>query len=371
MTDKIDYRATFMSQFGALKHENALFAEMERTVENSPWHREANVLVHTEMVVDEYVNAADLYHSDECRIDPVWDRMTYLGAIAAAFHDVGKPAARTAKFSEARGNYFSYPGHELMSARLFEDYATKRFPMFGAQDIYIICWMLEHHMPWEVKDKTKRENMAKTVKMYDLLDVFTRLLLSDQYGRTSDDAETKRADVRAWIAEFRELAETVKLSPVDIDAPVLYMPIACSGSGKSTFRASLGDVNTFSLDDLRHEFYDATDYARAFQLSTEDKSFDARANARFHAVVKQKQDLYLDNTNCSAKRRRWYLDIARKHGYTVTAVLFPINIDEVIRRQTTRTDKTVPAHAVQRQYMSLQLPSIGEFDTILIRSDNM
>lgn len=372
MTEKIDYRATFLSQFEALKRDNALFSEMERTVENSPWHREANVLVHTEMVVSEYVNAADLYHSDQCRIDPIWDRMTYLGAIACAFHDVGKPGARTAKFSEARGNYFSYPGHELMSARLFEDYATKRFPMFGPQDIYAICWMLEHHMPWDIKDKTKRENMAKTVRELGILDVFTRILFADQYGRISDDAETKHASVREWIAEFITLVNTVDVDKdIDADAPVLYMPIACSGSGKSTFRSSLGDVNTFSLDDLRHEFYDANDYARAFQLSTEDKSFDSRANARFHAVVKQKKDLYVDNTNCSAKRRRWYLDIARKHGYTLVAVLFPINIDEVIRRQTTRTDKTVPAHAVQRQYMSLQLPSYGEFDRVLIRSDNM
>ena len=159
------------------------------------------------------------------------------------------------------------------------------------------------------------------------------------------------------------------------DTPILWMPIGPSGCGKSTFKKLLlstnPDVNTFSLDDLRHEFYDATDYAKAFQMSTEDKSFDSRANARFHAIVKQKKDLYVDNTNCSAKRRRWYLDIARKHGYNLTAVLFPIELEEVIRRQTTRTDKTVPAQAVQRQYMSLQLPGYGEFDTILIRSDNL
>ena len=368
----VDYRSKFLELFASLKAEHPLFAAMQTTVEDSPWHREANVLVHTEMVVSEYVNAADLYHSDQCRIDPIWDRMTYLGAIACAFHDVGKPGARTAKFSEARGNYFSYPGHELMSARLFEDYAAQHPNDFGPDDIYKICWMLEHHMPWDVKDKTKLENMAKTVRELDILDVFTRILFADQYGRISDDAETKHASVRAWIAEFITLANTVDVSKdIDADAPVLYMPIACSGSGKSTFRAGLGDMNAFSLDDLRHEFYDADDYTRAFQLSTEDKYFDIRANARFHAVVKQKKDLYVDNTNCSAKRRRWYLDIARKHGYTLVAVLFPITINEVIGRQDTRTDKTVPAAAVHRQYMSLQLPCYGEFDRVLIRNDNM
>lgn len=363
MSEVIDYRATFESQYGALKYTHGWFRSMEATVENSPWHREENVLVHTDMVVNEYVTRANADHTGS-----VWTHMTYLGAIACAFHDVGKPVARTAKFSEARGNYFSYPGHELASARMFEDYAAARHPMFSSEDIFIICWMLEHHMPWEVKDQTKRENMAKTVKYFDMLDVFTRLLMADQYGRISDDSETKRASVREWIAEFRNLVGTVKLDAIDIDAPVLYMPIACSGSGKSTFRASLGEMNSFSLDDLRHEFYDADDYSRAFQLSTEDKSFDARANARFHAVVKQKQHLFLDNTNCSAKRRRWYLDIARKHGYTLVAVLFPVSLDEVIRRQTSRTDKTVPEGAVRRQYMTLQLPNIGEFDEIKIHS---
>ncbi len=367
----MDYKQAFLSWYDNFKHTD-LFLSMEAISENSPWHREATVGIHTEMVVSEYINAADLYHSDECRVDPIWDRETYLGAVACAFHDVGKPGARTAKFSEARGNYFSYPGHELMSARLFEDYAAQHSHDFGPDEIYMICWMLEHHMPWEVKDKTKRENMARTVRELGFVDVFTRVLFADQYGRISDDAETKHASVREWVAEFANLVYSVDVSKdVDADAPVLYMPIAASGSGKSTFRASLGDVNTFSLDDLRHEFYDATDYAKAFQRSVEDKSFDSRANARFHAVVKQKKDLYVDNTNCSAKRRRWYLDIARKHGYTLVAVLFPISIDEVVRRQTTRTDKTVPAHAVQRQYMSLQLPCYGEFDRVLIRSDNM
>ena len=360
--DTIDYISTFLSQFEALKHENPLFHAMEQTVEASPWHRETNVLVHTEMVVNEYIE----------RANGKWTRDTYLGAIACAFHDVGKPGARTEKFSEARGKYYSYPGHELLSARLFEDYAAHRFPMFGPNDIYKVCWMIEHHMPWDVKDKTKRENMAKTARELGILDVFIRLLFADQYGRISDDAETKRASVGEWIAEFTTVANSVVVNKdINADAPVLYMPIACSGSGKSTFRSSLGDVNTFSLDDLRHEFYDTHDYARAFQLSTEDKSFDARANARFNDVVKQTKDLYVDNTNCSAKRRRWYLDLARKHGYTLVAVLFPISINEVIHRQSTRTDKTVPAHAVQRQYMSLQLPSYGEFDRVLIRSDNL
>lgn len=359
--DTIDYKATFLSQFEALKRDNPLFHAMEQTVEDSPWHREKNVLVHTEMVVGEYITAADQLAAGQGK----WDRDVYLGAIACAFHDVGKPVARTEKFSEARGKYYSYPGHELVSARLFEDYAAQRHPMFSADDIYRVCWMIEHHMPWDIKDATKLANMAATLQATELYWVFPMVLRADQFGRISDDAETKRAEVHKWITMLDRLGDVV-FKPIDgDDVPTLYVPIAPSGAGKSTFRKTLADdVNAFSLDDLRHEFYNTEDYAAAFDAATKDPRFDSRANARYHEVIKQKQDLVLDNTNCSAKRRRWYLDIARKHGYRTVAVLFPITIQQLCDRQHTRTDKTVPEHAVRRQYMSLQLPSYGEFDHV-------
>lgn len=362
---EVDYRTKFLELYQSLKQTSELFFRMKETVEDSPWHREANVLVHTDMVVGQYIDRVG---------DAEWLREDFLGAVACMFHDTGKPAARTEKFKPERGTYYAYPGHELISARVFENFAANNPHLFSTEEMFIVSWMIEYHMPWDIKDRTKRENMAMTVKSTGMSEVFLRVLASDQYGRISDDAEAKAIRAEQWFAEFRELVAEVELArlTVDPEAPVLYMPIACSGSGKSTFRRQLvGDMNVFSLDDLRHEFYDATDYAKAFQLSTEDKSFDSRANARFHAVVKQKKDLFVDNTNCSAKRRRWYLDIARKHGYTLVAVLFPIPLQDVIDRQQTRGDKVVPAHAVSRQYMSLQMPSYGEFDRIASYSGNL
>lgn len=377
--DIIDHRATFLDQYEALR-TFPMFLKMERTVEGSPWHREANVLVHTDMVVNEYVKAADR----DCEIlDRPWDRDDYLGAMSCAFHDTGKPDSEIEKWSEARGKYRAYHGHELLSARIFETYATQRYPMFTAVEITMVSWMIEHHMPWSLEDKGKLDNMALTAKAYNL-DVFLRALLADQFGRIADDQKTKNQKAVEWTTMFRERATKVTDTTFDHRKPTLIMPIAPSGAGKSTYLnrikldtvlATGKEIEVFSLDALRHEFYDADDYATAFQGSIDDKSFEARANARFHADIKRCKetgtDLYVDNTNLSAKRRRWYLDIAKRHGFNTEAVLMPVDLDTIIKRQKTRGDKTVPVEAVKRQFYSLQAPMVGEFDRVIVSEHNL
>lgn len=372
----IDHRETFNEQYAALR-EFPMFQKMEHTVEDSPWHREKNVLVHTDMVVEKYVEYADDYDAMS-RLINTWNRDDYLGAISCAFHDTGKPDAEIEKFSEARGKYRAYHGHELLSAHKWQDYAAQRSTMFNADEIFRIMWMIEYHMPWSTEDKTKREQMAKMAKHFGA-EVYINALMADQFGRISDDAEAKELRVRNWVREFMELVNQVQLPQVDATHPFAILPIAPSGAGKSTYLKKIRDegrhVDVFSLDLLRHEFYDADDYARAYQFSIQDKSFEARANARFHQMVKEASenghDLYIDNTNLSAKRRKWYLDIVRKHGFQTRAVLMPAPLNTLLERQKTRGDKTVPDNAVRQQYKSLQTPMLGEFDEIVVSDHNM
>jgi hypothetical protein len=207
MEHQIDYRSTFLGQRDALA-QFPMFERMKRTVEDSPWHREENVFVHTMMVVDQYVRMVDA--NCEHYSEP-WSRLDYLGAMAALFHDTGKPAAEIKKHSEARGDYRAYHGHELLSARLFETYAAARFPLFSAQDIVTVSFIIEHHMPWSVEDKEKRRNLALTANHYCGAEVFVRHLLADQYGRFSDDQPAKVKMADDWVSKFMELAATVRM----------------------------------------------------------------------------------------------------------------------------------------------------------------
>lgn len=363
-----DWKQAFLSTFDDFKH-HPLFARMNAVTENSPWHRESSVGVHTQMVVDQYIRLTDAATSF------AWTRDDYLAGIAAAFHDTGKPPAEIKKWSQDRGNYNAYHGHELLSARLFETYAVEN-TAFSGRDIAQVSFIIEHHMPWSVEDAEKRRNLALTAIQYGGADLFCRHLLADQYGRIADDQENKNKRADEWVQSFLELAGT-QVYPTRIiphNAPVMYIPVGPSGCGKSTFLKTLRkttDVDVFSLDALRHEWYDQVNYTSAYQQSVDDKSFEAKANARFHEQVKTHRTMYIDNTNLSARRRKMYLSAARLHGFKTIAIIMPISLSTLIQRRTSRSDKTVPESAVIQHYNALQAPLFGEFDDVVVSEHNM
>ena len=361
-----DYRDTLIQLFERLK-PTPMFQVMLNTVEGSPWHREANVLVHTGMVLNEYIRRTD----DE---SPQWTREDFLGGVAAIFHDTGKPIAKIEKHSEKRGTYFAFHGHELVSARCFEDFALANPQMFLAEDIAKVCWIIEYHMPWSLEDTEKRRQMALTAHWVNPK-VFIRHLLADQYGRTSDDESQVRVRADEWSSKFLELARNTYAITARAESPQLIMPIGPSGAGKSTYLKMIRETNpsicVFSLDLLRHEFYDTTYYAKAYSMSVEDPEFANKANARFAQMLKLNGDLYVDNTNLSAKRRKGYIQAARKLGFTPVAVLMPVGLNTVIDRQAFRGDKNVPAGSVRQQYNALQMPMLGEFDWIVHSNHNI
>lgn len=155
--------------------------------------------------------------------------------------------------------------------------------------------------------------------------------------------------------------------------PTIWVPIGASGSGKSTISRALRQQNPnlliFSFDDLRHEWYDQENYANAFKQSTEDPQFSAKANQRFLDLISTGKDIFVDNTNLTPKRRRFYLQEARRRGYRAVAIVFDVDLPTIIARQKTRGDKEVPELAVTRQFDSLVPPQMGEFDEILTNKD--
>ena len=182
-----------------------LWIAMVNTREDSPWHREANVGVHTEMLIDWYNSNLASARSEK-------QQMTTL--VACLFHDVGKPPAEIKKFSEERGHYRAYHGHEQVSARIWVDYALRNFDMvsevlkFDVDDIANIALMLEHHVPFGLKDSNKRTALKSTfmARMGESGHrAYLDLLLSDQHGRISDGQAEKLAAVDVWMKNWEKV----------------------------------------------------------------------------------------------------------------------------------------------------------------------
>lgn len=133
--------------FAAEFKKTQLWVDMKIIYENSQWHREASVAVHTNMVIDWYI--ANL-HDDRL------DLQRMLTLMACLFHDVGKPA----NFRE-HGNFH---GHEQASAEIWRLYAIDNPQLMHTvaltdYDIETIALMIEHHVPFAIRRFQKRTNL--------------------------------------------------------------------------------------------------------------------------------------------------------------------------------------------------------------------
>lgn len=175
--------------------------QLER--EGSPWHREENVAVHTNMLLSFYDNNFASYRND-------WQQL--MSKVACLFHDVGKPPSRIIKTSETRGEYRAYHGHELVSARMWIDYAAGRGKQdvenilrFSPEEVSFLAFMIEHHVPFALAKKEKRS--ALKAGLFNRFGehghrAWLDLLLSDQHGRISDDQHLKLAAVDEWMVNW-------------------------------------------------------------------------------------------------------------------------------------------------------------------------
>ncbi len=352
--------------FEEFQFEN-LYTEMAITVEGSPWHREGNVGIHTDMVVAEYLS----------RSQPFDVR----GAIACAFHDVGKPPAMVIKFRKDRGEYKAFHGHEQVSARMWENYAclywkylVEKFNLVP-QDIYTIGWMIEHHVPWATKKDDKLNAFATTA--YETVghdNTWTDMLLADQYGRISDPSHQRGEEAAVWIADHDARKIEAEHRWVTWGDKFVYMLIGPSGSGKTRARAPLvakyPNAPIVCMDDLRLEWYGKS-YEEAWVKASKDSSFNAKVDKVYVEALRENDVVILDNTNTMTKPRRRWLAPARARDFKIVAILMPVDLQEILDRQKTREDKTVPVAAVTQMYNRMQLPLYGDFDEVIVDDGNL
>ena len=368
----------FLDEFKVTK----LWTDMEATCENSPWHRESSVSKHVEMILDHYFENFAQHRTD---------RQQALTFLSVVFHDTGKPSAAKTKTSESRGTYTSFGGHEHKSARLWEEYAVENWnkwkqlkKTFGLKDsdIYVISWIIENHLPHDLDTPEDLQHIrnqldSEPFEFGELANVYYDQIISDQSGRISDDHEKNLAEVFAFVDGIKKLKANYSLKRSNLQvlgcsAPKLYVLIGASGSGKSTYsdKKIKDGASYFSLDASRLSY--AADngvkgsnpvdaYGRAFAYCGKHRGpFRQYADRIFRDLVKSNVSIIVDNTNVSSDARGDYIYEAKKSGYDIVCVLFPITRKELAGRQKAPTDKCVPMVAVMDQYSRISMPWLGK-----------
>lgn len=354
---------------------------MKRTVENSSWHREANVWVHTQSVVGEFVKIWKASAPED-------DRSAFLTGIACLFHDFGKPDAEQTLTNKDGVAYRRYAGHEAISASEFRLFATDPIlwnQLFGVdldlepEEVFVIALMIQHHLPYQYK-KDMVHSIFDTVNCFlsSGSDLFFNMLRADARGRISDDHEAKLQAVEDWIAEVSEDYEQCVFyrSP---EQKYAYVIIGPSGSGKSTWVSQWlvdADAVNLNMDSIRLELYgdrNITDpgarYTAAFTKSCENKNeFNGVVQQRASELLRSDAKIVMsDNMNLSKKARRSFISMAKQCNRKVVGVVFcSVSLSELQRRASTRGDRQIPASRIEDMFKSLYLPALDEFDTLTI-----
>lgn len=364
-------------------NSSSLWRRMEETVEDSPWHREDDVAVHTAMVLDQY----------EQRFAPHrTERQNTIARLALLFHDVGKPdAEETLEKKDGSGTHRRYAGHEQLSAVSFaecwlQDEHLRQ--VISADDARKVRFIIEHHLPYGYKDGKKRSDLRTAIEhtLREDVETFYDCLRSDAAGRISDDHQQKLQAVEDWVAAFQQVPLTV--NKVNSQVGKCYVLIGPSGSGKSTWvkqHLREGD-KVVSRDTYYLEYFhsqvsiglaspsdDKRLYAAAWRLCCiDDKAgfeefLRRKVAAVFHDLKVTHGSVFIDNTNGSKKARASCIQHARNAGMKVVAVEFWNTFQTVVGRQQTRPDKEVPVHSLSQQYHAQSSAWLGsEVDEVIL-----
>lgn len=382
----------FFSEFWERVRQSPNWATMENTVENSPWHREANVAVHTGMTISEYLKQ---FAADRT------ERQRAITLIALLFHDFGKPEAEETleKKDEPGVFYRRYAGHEPISGNEFLSFMCDNHElreMFFAQgftwmDIRMIKVMIEHHLPYGLKNEQKRQKLKQMIDTTFGEDVtcFYDMLRSDCHGRISDDHPTKKQAVEDWIAEFQTVEYKARVVPEG--GPELIVMVGISGAGKSTLIESMNpDWLVFSEDRLRYTYaFDNMSTGEIVEMqamSEADKyqyvwnfchmrkkdpdavvdpdvpkvlTFDQFSAVAYGKILETGRAVVLDRMNQGRKTRSKFIEAAKQKGYRIRSIEFYISEAKAKERQKTRGDKQLSDYRVHQIAMQLETPWLG------------
>lgn len=354
---------------------------MRNTVEDSPWHREKNTWVHSEMCLNYYFTYIAKDRTPKQQM---------ITALALLFHDFGKPdAEETKERKDGSGEYRSYAGHEKVSANeficVFKDYNLMELLNKGELDITdvrSIKWMIEQHLPYGLEKAEKRKALRTSLNATLGADevCFYDMLLSDANGRISDDHPEKLKKVNEWITSFDAIIAQPRIMPSN--APIMYLLVGPSGAGKTTWRNAFVKTHPEAIvaceDDWRVEYAKANmsaddgemmsklDAAPAYDMAwnfchmDKDSKYEQFAKTKYANILKSGADIILDRTNQTRKNRRPWINSAKMQGYTVISIEFYMSVNESNARQVTRVDKFIKDSFVRKIVMNMETPWLGD-----------
>lgn len=363
-----------------------LIDQFDQTPQDSQWHAEGNVFIHTQKVLEAVYQLLDTEAKHLSREKQV---SLILGAV---LHDIAKPMVTKVKEIEGRPRIVA-PRHEekgcsYLAYRLLELDLPYRIIQ---RVLRLVCY---HQKPKRlVKSNAPRQEYFQLARRVDVELVYY-LAKADVLGRQSPDKQTQLDNVELfrlfceehglwnkqdpyeeWKIFFnRELAHLTEDSRdavlgyaiQDFEAGLIYTPeeavarrypylksfpnllVMCgpSGSGKSLWIEShASDYHKISLDDLRDHHTKHYQEENSFIIGTAKEQL--KEHLRHHEKV------VWDATNLRKDFRSVVCQLGFNYHALVTLVVLHVPEKEIYEANQSRTDQ-VTRSVVTRQFDSLE-----------------
>ncbi len=387
-------KTTFSELKNAFLAVFPLLGELDETQQDSEWHGEGDVAIHTSMVLDEiWKDVAGA--SPEHRVVLV---------LAALFHDIAKPLVT--RETEVRGRMrITAPRH----AEKGRNYLALRLPVLGLsgemQDQVLALVGYHHHPRKWVLSEADGASYAQLARMVDFTSIIA-LEKADLRGRICPDLEQQLEQLEwfklqadeyeiglwrdeIWLSamqnafagrnesfhrhaaahgrkDFEEgciksVEEAVARAYQLRDNPaVLTILAGPSGSGKSTWvEGFAADVDVVSLDDLRQRIAgkrsDQSKNGLVMQAAKEELKVFLRAG----------KSVVWDATNTRRDGRSWVSRLGFDYGAYVRIVAFRNSVDTLYQRNRKR-EESIPTAVLTKQIDAFEWPTLDESHELIV-----
>ena len=378
-----------------------LLKEYKSTPQDSEWHAEGDVHIHTGMVLDETykILATEATHlSKERRLSLI------LGAL---LHDIAKPL--TTKEQEIQGIVRTVAPRHASKGR---SYLAPKLMGLGLPYCVVettLGLVGYHHNPKQLVTKDKTLGEYKRIARLADPELLYWLELADIRGRECSDLQQQLeyvemyglfaqeyqawerfgAEYQAWREYFnRELADWDKdtrdliftsaisrweagkiFSPEEEIArsysyrdsfPKVVLTFGVSGAGKSTWIATnLPDYTVISLDDLREKI------AHSRSDQSQNSKIVHIAKEQLKTLLRSNSKIVWDATSLRRDFRQQVISISRRYGALVTLVVFHCPETVYFERNRQRSH-SIPENILIRQLQQMEFPELDEGDRVIV-----
>ncbi|MFS1426077.1 AAA family ATPase [Vibrio splendidus] len=369
-----------------------LLKRLEHTKQDSLWHAEGNVAIHTELVIQAIKEAI----SNDPQISESDSKVLLW---AAALHDYAKPITTKEREIDGLVRIVS-PKHEDIGASLLFT-RTKPNDLTDKEWLLVIKLIGFHQQAklLVVRDKGASDYL-KLFREVKSLDLLYHLALADLIGRDCEDKQEQIDLIELFKLEYIDLgytgfyedyvrmstssfkdqcgekAERValmgirELSNGDIfmleealskpygyeSIPIVNITVGISGAGKSSY-VSTQNLPVVSMDQIRETLVDI------HTQKVNDKVMRI-AHEQLRQHLRDKNEIIWDATNYRKDFRSKVTQLAYKYGAFVRFIVFmkdekQLQIDNASRK------KEVPAIVISKQCDKFEIPTESEAHQIV------